>query len=961
MTHPTLLRLVLGLSLILSPISVCAGSSDEMTLRNVSHAEREKIDRLVDRAALESQRRAIEQIETLLTRYRNTDREEMLLAKLGDLRQQRAQIEFRLGQHSRDESSYRRSLSEAIRTFDEVLRRFPESEQVPRVLSWRARAHADLTAHALAEKDFVRLIQEYPESPESESARMALAGYAAERGDHARALAVLTPLGSRPESPFHPFALHQMAWAAFNREDIPSAIDYARRNVEALRHRSQENRLSSSDEALLENTLLDVATFEADRVEKMATPPSAQEIFETFQSLSPGSRMPAMALRLAKLLRAHDQSRLLSQWSALAWQHLPEAGASAEIDLLLREYAHGRRDFVTLLAPLPERARSSENSAFEGHRRLYSKVAAELHELLSRNSGVSVEKSKPWIERLGAAYERFLEITPASDPRNLQARLNLAEAFVALKELDRAIPLYRAIVESQEWSNAAVIRSSLGSIRSRLERLKQEGVMPEKITLAASDQELDSDPRILELLTWIDMHLSHDKSREFITMLRFERAKILYRLGRRSESHLALESIIDAAPDSTDAAGALALLLDSEFLSGDLPSLKERIGELQRRRALSSNASAAQTITQATLRLDVLLMNHTADPGNARLARDRLLSREDAPREVRDAALIDRARELDLNGNPAEALEILQKASNPGSRASALLLLAYASENWTALSEILRTQCDPKTPLCAQFSQWMRSRRKSRTTTLVAELRRISKTSGTERLLSVLPLLTHQKKLGYRDRNLLIRLSSKGWNDLLPLLQWEVLAPAIEGLEAALQSSREQIRRQSPLSGTQKSEAHLVHRMDVIREFENTVRAALQIPVFEIQVTALEQHAAAMRDFGEDLDRIENLPAAVRSEIEGRASELRQIADQRSSALAQSVAAGEAFIAGNPQLTTTMPISRARKRWFFENAASLSETQQALWLGWILWNSGAKHAASSEWEKAKPTVTAANQ
>ena len=950
------------LGLAVARPSIAAGNEspsgmDEVRLRNLSSQERERIDRMVDRAALDSLRRAISRIEALLVRQRGTAGEKNLLTKLGDLRQQRASMEFRIGLHSRDESGYRRSLREAVTTFDEVLRRFPNSDQVAQVLSWRAKAHADLQQNTAAEADYRTLIRQHAQAPEADSARMALAGYASDRGDHAEALRVLEPLAAKPESPFHPFALHQMAWAAFNRGDISAAVDYCRRNVAALRKKAAAGTQAPSDDALLENTLLDVATFVADRIEKDPQPPSAKEVLGIFRRFDPGPRLSAMALRFAKLLRAHDQVAILSDWSRLAWTELASTEAAVEIDHLAREHALLRRDFAAFLAPLPESARSLiDGPAFEPHRRLYSKLASEIHELLGKNASAKSAELQPWIERLGLAYQRFLTITPPADPRFLQARLNLADAHRSLGRREEAIVLYREIVASNEWKNGAVIQASLASIALQIENLEDKKKLPKTLALLAADAPRE-DTELSGLLGWIELHRS--RSPEAATGLDFERARVLYVLGRRTDSLAALADLVRTHPESKDAEAAVALLLDTELFSKHLTAIDSRITALTKIRALIANSGAAKALDEATLRRDVLALETATDGGLRRKARDRLLARKDAPPEVRDAALIDRAKEEDASGKSAEALATLREASNPASRGPALALLAYASENWKVLQEISTQGCGSNSPLCTQLSQWLASRREASLRDAVAELRRLSRLSGTSRLLAALPLLKIQEKLGYRDRNLLIRLVSQGWGELMPLLQWEILPEAIAAVPRMLEKSREQIRSQAPLSATQKTEAHLVHRMDVIREFENAVQAALAIPVEEIRSAALRQQAQAMRDFSDDLGPLAEIAAGARPALQKRAEGMLAETERRSSELSAAVKKGEAFIAGNPQLATTMKLDRSRLRWFFENASSLPAHQQALWLGWILWNAGARQAAAEQWAHAAPAITAA--
>jgi hypothetical protein len=242
---------------------------------------------------------------------------------------------------------------------------------------------------------------------------------------------------------------------------------------------------------------------------------------------------------------------------------------------------------------------------------------------------------------------------------------------------------------------------------------------------------------------------------------------------------------------------------------------------------------------------------------------------------------------------------------------------------------------------------------------LDAQFKRALHSSSSARLFQAANLLSKHEKLGYRDRNGLLRMASQGWNELLPLLQWELLPILTQKMPQVLARNRQQIRIQAPISKTQKTEAHIIHRMDILKEFDNAVTAVASIPVMEIQLAALQEQAAALADFADDLGTLGEEAGNIRAQVQKQAHTLHTLAQQRAGQMTSAVQEAESFVKANYVFANKTMLSRSDRSHFFQDAHTMSESDQARTLGWILWNSGARAGAAEVWKKVAAPVNPA--
>ena len=257
-------------SLTLSPYSV--HSEDGVEIRAAS-ASKEEYEREVDAVALSSQEQSIAKLSGLLKKYKDTSQEPILLAKLAELQQQNASIIFRIshgnahhGNKALDLTKYKKESSKAITTLSTLIEKYPSYGEIAHAYFIRGKGHEELENKAAAARDYTFLTTHFPLAEETTAAYMSLADFAIDVNEHAKAIGYLKEVEKKPDDNHYPFALYKMAWSYYNLKDIPSALKYAEKQIHfyddmAKNSPEGEAGLTTSDNALRENTLLDSAVF----------------------------------------------------------------------------------------------------------------------------------------------------------------------------------------------------------------------------------------------------------------------------------------------------------------------------------------------------------------------------------------------------------------------------------------------------------------------------------------------------------------------------------------------------------------------------------------------------------------------------------------------------------------------------------------------------------------------------
>ena len=550
--------------------------------QSAQNNKQEQYDREVDQVAIFSQEKAISKLGTLVKKYRGTHQEPILLKKLADLQQQNASIYFRLAhgkaEHSGkaiDLSTFRKTMVSSISTLNVLIAKYPNYMEMPQAFFMRGKAYQEIEDKSAAAKDYLYLVNHYPDADEVLPAYMSLGEFSAEANDHERAISYLTKLESHPESPYYPFALYKMAWSYYNLKNIPKALSYTERHItyydEKLgKMREAGKKMSNtSDVAIRENMLLDSAVFFFEGYEENLAQYKISETLDYFRKLTHNStELGRLALRYAKLLRSHAHENDLMAWKNDFLTSEPERPEGLDIVLLAYENQQNRNRY-------PELIKCAQDivDVYKNHKRFPSfgraqnmllETAGALQSLIIKNKGA--EGVMQLSATLAVIYDSFMQIVNDSDPRIPEVHHNLAETLFEIKEYEKATTHYRWIVEHRSWDKKAA-DASLRAIASRYEILREKKLIPTdlKPQSIAGNSEEALDPLLGEWISWIDTYTSKSGPTE---NFQFEANRSLYIHGHIKQAMDRMTDFVKDIPKSQYAIPTASLVLDT-FIAGN--------------------------------------------------------------------------------------------------------------------------------------------------------------------------------------------------------------------------------------------------------------------------------------------------------------------------------------------------------------------------------------------------------
>lgn len=561
-----------------------------------ARASTESSDRNVDRAAIASQKTAINKLKTLKLKYAGRTQEPTLLFRLAEATLELAMIEFRVRQGS-GKGDEKPTLRSAIAQLSELLRRFPNDSQVGLSTFLRAQAREQINDENGAKTDYETVALRFSTLPEAMPARLALADIATHRNQHAEAIDNLLVLVKVPEHPLHPFALHKIAWAYTNVGDVERAREAIEKHATYYFVRWEKKILSKSDLAILETSLLDATLFYFEDFERAGdSKPSASDSLEYLTTLaraeeegSPGSEiLGRMILRFTRLLRAHDHEQSLLEWKENLITEHPDRPETLDAAWLYFEDRMNKHRFEDM-----ERSASDFSSMFKGPlgrerpdafdsvQKGLLAIAQTLQARTLKNKGAN-EVSR-LSRALAAVYEACITVLPRNDPMIAKIHFNLAETFHEIRDFENATIHYRILVTQYQKALPKALDDPLLSsapiraISSRYEGLAARGFFPKEVkakALTTEDIELNNiDPLLSEWISWLD---ACEKCDHFA----FEASRALYVNGRPADALARLWKLATDHPESSFAEAAARLVIDTAIEGQDWVLAYERVGTL---------------------------------------------------------------------------------------------------------------------------------------------------------------------------------------------------------------------------------------------------------------------------------------------------------------------------------------------------------------------------------------------
>lgn len=588
-------------------------------------------ERNVDKVAAASQESAIQKLQALLKKYRGRPQEATLLAKLADLQQQYAAILFRIAHAPQkkngrmvpaDLSRYTHSLNASVSTLNELIKKFPNHEEIPNAYFLRGKAYEEIGKKQSAASDYLYLTQAFPDFENITAAYMSLAQYAIDENDHPRAIRFLNEIEKRPDDPRYPFALYKLGWSHYNLKDIPKALSFLERHVQYFAEKNE-----NADLAFRENSFLDIPLFYFQGYEDKITNYSVEEALPYFKKIEPtGKTLGKMCLKFARLLRSHDHESDLNVWKSQILKKEYRLPESLDILLVAYEYQQNKKRFASLaesakdivklyeLMPVeePRFSQQQKYEIFQKAQKQLLETADLIQKILIKNKTITVRESEQKQEHsaeaqselkslsasLAVIYDSFTKIVNEKDPRVPKVHYNLAETLFAIKDFSGATEHYRWIVErSQASKEEEKADAALKAISSRYEVLLGKKIVGNEVKAKSykEDQEAHLDPLLAEWVQWVDEYVRrHSNKKKIIATDKvegfvFELNRAFYFHGRLKEASERMLEFASKFPKSKYAIPSAALVLDSWIETQDWEKLHTLAHDLLKEKAWKAN------------------------------------------------------------------------------------------------------------------------------------------------------------------------------------------------------------------------------------------------------------------------------------------------------------------------------------------------------------------------------------
>ncbi len=658
----------------------------------------ENRDRLVDQAALQAQGEAIAKLQTLLKKYVGSVQEPLLLGRLAEAQQQDAAIRFRIA-HGRAHRSgkavelgdFKKTIKASIATLDALIAKFPSFENIEEAWFLRGKAFEEIEDKANARKNYLHLVDKWPDALQAPAAHMALAQFAIDENKHAEAIAQLEKVERRPTDPQYPFALYKLAWSHYNLKNIPAALGFLERHIKwySERIKNTEGVPDTSDVAIRDNSVNETALFYVEGIELRHPDYSSTKALAYFRGLEKGPALGRVMGRFARLLRAHGKEAELVAWKDLVLKEEIERAEAIEVVMTWFDDRLNRRKYLELqsVAQDVERVIQANRKVardWESYRVAVDTLigtAQELQKIVIKNKQATELAS--YSAALAGLYMSITRILDAKDPRIPGVHYNLAETLFEIKDYPGATEHYRWVVDN--WTDSSTFdleNASLRAIAARYEILRNDKFVVDALEAKALPKRDAGrvETRVDEWVAWIDAHAKRfgaPKASRFKVAADFEVAKArhenfqnfefeanrsLYSQGQPNRAVARFLEFASASPDSKFAIPSAALALDSRILTNDWKLTHELARDLGREKTWKGGEFATRLAkVEADAWFKILEIKVDGkDMGDALAAARECLSRYGGSERYPDCMLM--AAKIELRqGREVEAIEYLDR------------------------------------------------------------------------------------------------------------------------------------------------------------------------------------------------------------------------------------------------------------------------------------------------------------
>jgi TolA-binding protein len=259
---------------------------------------------------MRSEKRALEQLNMLLKKYRGTAMEPEMLLRLGELYMRRARTERFFEIHRTSEqvvtfapqlvknASEKAEIRRAVGVYESILEKFPRFRSTDLVIFNDAYARQALGEDKEAERLYGRIVREHPDSNLVPDAYLAMGEINFNRRSFSDALANFRAIRKYPEARVYPYGLYKAAWSYYNLQDAASGVTQLEEVVKYGHEMAKLNLDPKLD--LRKEALADLALFYSDVF------PSSKAI-DYFKKQAGELDAAPYILRLVELYKRHSK------------------------------------------------------------------------------------------------------------------------------------------------------------------------------------------------------------------------------------------------------------------------------------------------------------------------------------------------------------------------------------------------------------------------------------------------------------------------------------------------------------------------------------------------------------------------------------------------------------------------------------------------------------------------------
>ncbi len=515
---------------------------------------------------IKSETKAIEMLQGIIKKRKNTPEEPDLLFRLAELYMRRSKSgrffdlnessEIKLKQIGLARETAYKPLNEALRIYEDMIRRFPKYDTLDAVYFNAAMAYAQTQQLPKARQHYGDLISKFPKSPLVPDALLEAGEIDYQKQLFTRALEQFKAIEEFKNSKAYPYGLYKSAWCYYNLKQTDSGINQL---LEVLKI----NPIGTNDKNkynLRQETLRDLTLFGGENL-------LPQQVIGFFRPLTNDEEFGSIILALTDLYESHSRFKEISIFADEFIERFSTNPKVPELYVRLIQTHETLKNREAVIEKMKGMSRFCQRN----HER---NDATDI--CFTEFKKVSLEISKKWWEiwLKNKTHEQFSELTQKAFEILLEndtitqpdsaSRYAYADLLFQIGQFDKAQKQYE-LISLQPACPAAMKHDALyGSLFS-----------VEKMISAKPSSELTEKQKVLSL-----RYIEEFKTGEYIIPITFKLGLIAYQQAAYDLSLRYLNSIVSQKLQAEFQLQTEDMILDIYNIKKDYVTLLSQIKKI---------------------------------------------------------------------------------------------------------------------------------------------------------------------------------------------------------------------------------------------------------------------------------------------------------------------------------------------------------------------------------------------